>query len=268
MAMTIVTLMRLQRPDAINYEDEDLDLGVDSMHFLDDLEQEYSMELRSILEEMLYIDPKKRPSPQQILEWLYENKDKWEDMATAPSCDDFDLHTSWLHWSPSEEFQINDFFEDGPLSSPMQKKVKRMIGGLPVPGSSDEDDEDDDEDDEHKGSLPSVDDHHHHHIPHASGVYPGDEEHEQEEEEEGGDDNEHYDEEDEEDEEGDDVDDDEEEEDEGGEEGGEEEEEAYDEDDPMAVSSGPSLTSGSEFVPPSEDEDILMRGASRGSDSF
>lgn len=228
--MTIVTLMRLHRPDEINYEDEDLDLAVKSMHSLDDLAQDYSMGLRSILEEMLYIDPKDRPSPQDIIEWFYENKDRWEDMATAPTCDDFDLHPSWLHWSPNEEYQMNDFFENVPSSSPAEKKVKRMIGGLPVPGSSDEDSSDDDEDDE----QPSVDDHDHH-IPHASRVYPGDEEYEEEEEE--------------------------------GEEG-EDEEEGYDPDDPMAGSSGPSLTSGSEFVPPSEDDDILMRGISRGSDSF
>ncbi|KAG9668248.1 kinase-like protein, partial [Aureobasidium melanogenum] len=228
-AMTIVTLMRLHRPDEINYEDEDLDLAVKSMHSLDDLAQDYSMGLRSILEEMLYIDPKDRPSPQDIIEWFYENKDRWEDMATAPTCDDLDLHPSWLHWSPNEEYQMNDFFENVPSSSPAEKKVKRMIGGLPVPGSSDEDSSDDDDDEQ-----PSVDDHDHH-IPHASRVYPGDEEYEEEEEE--------------------------------GEEG-EDEEEGYDPDDPMAGSSGPSLTSGSEFVPPSEDDDILMRGISRGSDSF
>ncbi|KAG9553928.1 kinase-like protein, partial [Aureobasidium melanogenum] len=237
------------RPDEIDYEDDDLNLGAKSMHSLDDLEQDYSIELRDLLEEMLYIDPKDRPSPQDIIEWFYKNKDKWEDMATAPSCDDFDLYPSWLHWSPSEEFQINDFFEKAPSSSRKEKKTKKKIGGLPVPGSSDEDSSDDDEDDEHKGPLKGkkggVDDHDHN-ILHASGVYPGDEEYEDEygEEEE---------EEDEEDE---------------GEEGGEEEEEEFDEDDPMAGSSGPSLTSGSEFILPSEDKDILMRGVSKGSGSF
>ncbi|KAG9638013.1 kinase-like protein, partial [Aureobasidium melanogenum] len=238
------------RPDEINYEDDDLNLGAKSMHSLDDLEQDYSIELRDLLEEMLYIDPKNRPSPQDIIEWFYKNKDKWEGMATAPSCDDFDLYPSWLHWSPSEEFQINDFFEKAPSSSRKEKKTKKKIGGLPVPGSSDEDSSDDDEDDEHKGPLKGkkggVDDHDHN-ILHASGVYPGDEEYEDE-----------YGEEEEE----------EDEEDEGEEGGEEEEEEEFDEDDPMAGSSGPSLTSGSEFILPSEDEDILMRGVSKGSGSF
>ncbi|KAG9963225.1 kinase-like protein, partial [Aureobasidium melanogenum] len=238
------------RPDEINYEDDDLNLGAKSMHSLDDLEQDYSIELRDLLEEMLYIDPKDRPSPQDIIEWFFKNKDKWEDMATAPSCDDFDLYPSWLHWSPSEDFQINDFFEKAPSSSRKEKKTKKKIGGLPVPGSSDEDSSDDDEDDEHKGPLKGkkggVDDHDQN-ILHASGVYPGDEEYEDE-----------YGEEEEE----------EDEEDEGEEGEEEEEEEEFDEDDPMAGSSGPSLTSGSEFILPSEDKDILMRGVSKGSGSF
>ncbi|KAG9637485.1 kinase-like protein, partial [Aureobasidium melanogenum] len=222
--MTIVTLMKLERPDEINYEDETLDLGEKSMHSLDDLEQNYSIELRSLLEEMLYIDPKDRPSPQDIIEWFYKNKDKWEDMATAPSYDD----------------------EDDEHKGPLKGKKRVMV-------------------------IPSVHDHDHS-ILHASGVYPGDEEYEdgyeEEEEEEDGEEDEEYDDEDEEDDDDDDDDDDDYDEEESGEEGGEEEEEDYDEDDPMAGSSGPSLTSGSEFVLPSEDEDILMRGVSGGSGSF
>ncbi|KAI4733269.1 hypothetical protein E4T50_16178 [Aureobasidium sp. EXF-12298] len=229
-AMTIVTLMRLQRPDEIDYEDGDLDLGAKEMHSLSDLEHDYSIELRDLLEEMLYIDPKDRPSPQDIIEWFYENKNKWKHMATAPSCDDLDLYPSWLHWSPTEEFQINDFFEKAPSSSRKEKKAKTKIGGLAVPGSSDEDSSDDDEDDEHKGHLKGK----------KGGV-----DHDEEEDE--------------------DEDEDDDDQDEGEEEEEEEEEEDYDEDDPMAGSSGPSLTSGSEFVLPSEDGDILMRDVSRGS---
>ncbi|KAH0390805.1 hypothetical protein KCU89_g15199, partial [Aureobasidium melanogenum] len=135
-----------------------------------------------------------------------------------------------LHWSPTEEFQINDFFEKAPSSSRKEKKTKTKIGGLAVPGSSDEDSSDDDEDDEHKGLL--------------KGKKGGVDDHDEDEDE-------------------DDDDGDQDEGEEGEEE--EEEEEDHDEDDPMAGSSGPSLTSGSEFILPSEDGDILMRDVSRGS---
>lgn len=256
--------MRLERPDAINYEER----GLSEEHSLNDLAQDYSMALRSLLEDMLSTDPEKRPSPQDIIEWFYENKNEWEEMATAPGCNDLDLYPSWLHWSPSGDYQINDFFGDVP-SLPKKKKGKNKIGGLSVPGSSNRDSSDDDEDDEQKGPrkgkkgvmvISSVDDHDHN-IPDASRVYPEDEEYEDEYGEE---DEEGYEESDEEDEdEGQDEDEDEE-----GDEGGGGEAEDYDEDDPMQGSSGPDLTSGSEYVLPSEDKDIMMSGVSRGSGSF
>ncbi|KAK6002591.1 hypothetical protein QM012_001341 [Aureobasidium pullulans] len=257
-AMTIVTLMRLERPKEIDYEDENLDLGEDFLHSLEDLKQDYSFELRSLLEKMLYISPRARPTPKRILERYFENKDKWEEMATAPSCNEFDLYPSWLHWSPSEDFQIHDFFDN----TPSLPKKSKMTGGLQRPGSGDEHSSDDDEDDEHKGHpkakkgimLASKEcDHHVHHIPHASGAHPEDEGSDEEDEEES-------------EEEDDDEDEYEDEDGEGAEE--EEGEEDYDEDDPMQGSSGPSLTSSSAFELPSEDRDLLMEGVSRGSGSF
>lgn len=267
--------MRLERPDTINYEERDLS----EKHSLHDLAQDYSMALRSLLEDMLSTDPEERPSPQAIIEWFYESKIEWKEMATAPSCNDLDLYPSWLHWSPSGDYQINDFFSDVP-SLPKKKKGKNNIEDLSGPSSSDEDSSDDDEDDEQEGPrkgkkgvvvVPSVDDHDHD-IPDASGAYPENEDYEDEYGEEDEEGYEEYDEEDEEnqedeEDEAEEESEDEDEEDEEGDEGGEEEAGDYDEDDPMQGSSGPDLTSGSEYALPSEDED-MMSGVSRGSGRF
>ena len=87
--------------------------------------------------------------PKDILKLFYENEEAWKAMSTAPSCNYLDQHPSWLHWSPSGKNQINDFFADIPPSPKVRGQRKAMIGGLPVPGSSDEGEgEDDDDDDE------------------------------------------------------------------------------------------------------------------------
>jgi hypothetical protein len=68
------------------------------------------------------------PTPKEILKSFYANEGSWKEMSTAPSCNDIDLHPSWLHWLPNKKLQINNFF----------------VG----PSSDDEDDEDDEDDDE------------------------------------------------------------------------------------------------------------------------
>ncbi|KAI4719568.1 hypothetical protein E4T48_04255 [Aureobasidium sp. EXF-10727] len=144
-AMTAVTLMRLENPEAINYEEKGWDK--EFTHTLGDLQFDYSSELTDLLEAMLSNKPASRPTPKDILEWLFDEnvQPRWRTMATAPECNDPDLSSSWLHWSPNEKNQINDFFDDVP-SLPKKKKTK--IGGLPVPDSSSDDDDDDDDDDE------------------------------------------------------------------------------------------------------------------------
>lgn len=144
-------------------------------------------------------------------------------MATAPSCNDFDLHSSRLHWVPNKKFQIGDFFGNVP-PLPKEKKVKAKVGGLVVPTSSDEEsssseDEDEDEDEDPKAGK------------FGNGkLYDDEGEGEEEEDEEDKD-------EDEDDDLPDALDGDD-----------EAEKNDYD-DDPMDGSSGPSLSSGSEFRP-------------------
>jgi hypothetical protein len=143
-------------------------------------------------------------------------------MATAPSCNDFDLHSSRLHWMPNKKFQMGDFFADvPPLPKEKSVKVKKgglvakaKIGGLVVPTSSDEESSSSEDEDPKAGKGKLYDD--------------GGEEEEEEEENEDKD-------------EDDDLPDAPDEDDEA-------EENDYD-DDPMNGSSGPSLSSGSEFRP-------------------
>jgi hypothetical protein len=197
--MTIVTLMRLQKPDKVDYAEQDLD--EEFMDSLDDLEHDYTDELRWLLRQMLCTNPDNRklycrnryhegagvslryvrvvlgivcfdeppsgttsrsklpatlgppshanytstlgPTPKDILGFFYANEDTWKEMSTAPSCTDIDLHLKWLHWSPKNKLQINDFFADMPSSPKKPKKPKAKIGGLVVPDSDDEDDDED-----------------------------------------------------------------------------------------------------------------------------
>jgi hypothetical protein len=56
--MTIVTLMRLKKPDKIDYDEQDLD--EEYMDLLYDLELDYTDELTELLRQMLCTDPENR----------------------------------------------------------------------------------------------------------------------------------------------------------------------------------------------------------------
>lgn len=158
------------------------------------------------------------PTPRQIIEEFYDNEAYWKEMSTSPSCDQSDLYLSWLHWAPSEKFRLNDLFDKGEV--------------LPDDDSDEDDDEDDPEDFSSDGDGDGD--------PMPGTPKPADDEDEDQDEGEGED----------EDESGDDDGDEDEDEDEAEDEGEDEEENDYD--DGMDGSSGPSLTSGSEYVPSRE----------------
>ncbi|CAD0111949.1 unnamed protein product [Aureobasidium uvarum] len=192
-AMSAVTLMRLENPDSINYEEKGWQEPF--THDLADLTFDYSIELRDLLEAMLSNNPASRPRPRDIIEWLYSKdvQPHWRQMATAPDCNDFELCSS------SDDDDDDEDDNDNATVKAKAKKLLDVVGSAVMAGTDDDDEE------------------------------------EEEEEEEEDDD----------------------EDDEGGEEEEEVEEEADgtedldpDFNDPMAGSSGPSLSSGSPYKPP------------------
>ncbi|KAI5203083.1 hypothetical protein E4T39_04352 [Aureobasidium subglaciale] len=135
--MTAATLMKLEWPPYVDYSEIDLE---DANVSLDDVMMDYSVELRELVEAMLFVEPAYRPTPDLILEQFYTWQDKWYRMATAPNCHRADNVTEWLHWKPGAQWQVHDFFDNVEYSDPppgQRVKDSTTATSSALPGADD-----------------------------------------------------------------------------------------------------------------------------------